>query len=694
MALKRTDFGIGDQEPETRLVDADTLSAMLMDVIPGIFYLIDSELRLRLWNPRFEQLSGYSSGEIGCMSALDFFEESEQDRVREALERCLAEGKAAVDAAVVTADGLSPTHHFQGRRVDINGVAMIAGVALDVSRLRAVEAEHARQQVQLERLAGHVPGAVYQLQRDHRSGRMWLPYASSKFLEVFGTDYQSVADDAQPLFERIHDADRDRVIRSVERSAETLEPFFEQFRMYPVGRPCTDENLEWVEVDSGPEKLGDGSVMWHGFARLVTQRRHLERKLTRLAYYDDLTGLPNRAHLHSTLRDELALAARERDGLAVLYLDLDGFNDVNDAWSHAAGDRLLKEVAGRLDSVVSPQGLLGRVGGDEFLVILRGADARTRAESLGEEICRTMEAPMQIDHRQIRMTVSIGISLFPDDAETSEDLARHADTAVYKAKARGPGHWARYTRELTEAARARRYLETELRNAIERESIQVSLQPIVCLETERPVTLEALARWYHWEDGWLSPDRFIAMAEERGMVAALGELVYRRAMDIVAAEDDVNLAINVAPAQLQDPGFCRRLLTLGEEAGLGPERLEVELTERVFLREGAEALKQIHRLRDAGISVTIDDFGTGFSSLGYLRRLPVQHLKIDRTFVRKVEDDDASAAIVRAVTTLAHDLGMRVTAEGVETQAEADFVRDAGCDFAQGWFFGRPDLVE
>jgi EAL domain-containing protein (putative c-di-GMP-specific phosphodiesterase class I) len=178
------------------------------------------------------------------------------------------------------------------------------------------------------------------------------------------------------------------------------------------------------------------------------------------------------------------------------------------------------------------------------------------------------------------------------------------------------------------------------------------------------------------------------------MVAALGELVYRRAMDVVAGQEAVNLAINVAPAQLQDPGFCHRLLTLGEEAGLGPERLEVELTERVFLREGAEALKQIRRLRDAGISVTIDDFGTGFSSLGYLRRLPVQHLKIDRTFVRKVEDDDASAAIVRAVTTLAHDLGMRVTAEGVETQAEADFVREAGCDFAQGWFFGRPDLLE
>lgn len=675
-------------------VDARELSGLLLDVIPGIFYLIDTRGRVRLWNSRLQNLTGYSAEQIGRMSALEFFAKSDQESVELALEKCLVEGYSAIDASVLTARGASPPHHFQGRRVELNGESMIAGVALDVSRLKAVEADHARQRIQLERLASHVPGAVYQLQRDAETGRMWLPYASAKFHEVFGTDYATVAEDAEPLFQRIHERDVERVLKSVNRSAETLEPFFEHFRMYPVGRPQTDENLEWVEVDSGPEKLSDGSVMWHGFARLVTHRRQLERKLTRLAYYDELTGLPNRAHLQSTLRDELTLAGSAREGLAVLYLDLDNFNDINDAWSHAAGDRLLKEVAERLDSLVTGEGVLGRVGGDEFLVILRGRDAARRAEALSDEICRTMEAPMRIDQRQVRMTISIGISLFPDDAESAEDMVRHADAAVYKAKSQGPGCWARYTRELTEAARARRYLETELRSAIEREQIQVSLQPIVSLSDGRPVAVEALARWYHWEDGWLSPDRFVAMAEKRGLVAALGEQVYRRAMRAVAAMEGTNLAINAAPSQLQDPAFCSRLIEMGESAGLGPERLEVEITERAFMRDSTESLKQISRLREAGISVTIDDFGTGFSSLGYLRRLPVQHLKIDRTFVRHIEDDSASAAIVRAVTNLAHDLGMEVTAEGVETAAEAEFVRGVGCDYAQGWYYGRPDLVD
>jgi diguanylate cyclase (GGDEF)-like protein/PAS domain S-box-containing protein len=670
------------------------LSGMLLDVMPGIFYLVDTRKRVRLWNSRFELLTGFSGERIGSMSALDFFDSSDRIEVELALEKCLIDGSASVDASIQTARGPSPPHHFQGLRVEIDGEHMVAGVAVDISRLREVEADHARQRVQLERLASHVPGAVYQLQRNAGDGRLWFPYASGKFHEVFGTDYDAVAKDATRLIERIHADDIDRVLNSVDRSAETLKPFFEHFRMYPVGKPRNEDSMEWIEVDSGPEKLSDGSVMWHGFARLVTHRRQLERKLTRLAYYDDLTGLPNRAHLHSTLQDELGVAASAREGLAVMYLDLDNFNDINDAWSHTAGDHLLKEVGDRLESLVTGDGLLGRIGGDEFLVVLRGGKARERAEALAEDICKTMEAPMRIDQRQVRMTMSIGISLFPDDAESADDLIRHADAAVYKAKSQGSGRWARYTRELTEAARARRYLETELRSAIEREQIQVALQPIVSLNNRKTVSVEALARWYHWEDGWLSPDRFVTMAEKRGLVAALGEQVYRRAMEAVADMDSVHLAINVAPSQLQDPGFSRRLVEMSEAAGLGPQRIEVELTERAFLRDSTQALQQIGRLGEAGINVTIDDFGTGFSSLGYLRRLPVQRLKIDRTFVRHIEDDPASAAIVRAVTSLAHDLGMEVTAEGVETAAEADFVREVGCDFAQGWYFGRPELAE
>ncbi|WP_181918357.1 MULTISPECIES: EAL domain-containing protein [unclassified Wenzhouxiangella] len=670
------------------------IAGMLLDAIPGIFFLVDTRYRIRLWNRRLQKLTGFKSEKIIRMSVLDLFDDSDRVEMELALEKCLIEEQSTVDTSVVIEEGSSPLHHFQNQLVELDGEQMIACVAMDVSRLKEVEAEHARQRVQLERLASHVPGTVYQLQRDHDTGRLWFPYASAKFHQVFGMDYADVAEDASPLIDRIHGADSDRVMQALERSAETMKPFFQELRMYPVGRARTDDAIEWIEIDSGPEKLSDGSVVWHGFARLVTHRRQLERKLTQLAYFDELTGLPNRANLQSTLRDELTAAVSAREGLAVLYLDLDNFNDINDAWSHAAGDRLLKEVGERLKSLVDGEGMLGRIGGDEFLVILRGQRVREQAEALGEAICDTMNAPMHLGDRQVRMTMSIGISMFPCDAETAEDLIRHADAAVYNAKSQGPGRVGRYSRELTEAARARRYLETELRTAIEGEQIQVALQPIVSLEDGKTVAVEALARWYHWEDGWLSPDRFVAMAEKRGLIGALGEQVYRRAMQAVADMPGITLALNVAPGQLQDSSFARRLVDLAQDCGLGAERIEVELTERAFLGDGTLALDQIDRLRYAGINVSIDDFGSGFSSLGYLRRLPAQRLKIDRMFVRQIENDPASAAIVRAVTSLAHDLGMEVTAEGVETANEAEFVRSVGCDYAQGWYYGRPDLVE
>src|SRR5690625_1869176 len=236
--------------------------------------------------------------------------------------------------------------------------------------------------------------------------------------------------------------------------------------------------------------------------------------------------------------------------------------------------------------------VLGRVGGDEFLIMLRAADAGSKAEVLAERIGEVMARPVKLGPREVRVTVSVGISIYPDDAESAQDLIRHADAAVYRAKANGVGHWARYTKTLTEAARARRYLETELRNAIEKHEIQVSLQPIASLGDQRPVSVEALARWHHWENGWLSPNRFVSLAEKRGLAAALGEQVYRRAMQAVVEENIAGrLAINVAASQLQNPEFSGRLLKMCEKAGLAAERLEVEITERAFLNDGTETIK-------------------------------------------------------------------------------------------------------
>lgn len=665
------------------------------ELVPGVFLLVDTEGRMHAWNSRLEELVGLDARRIGSASVLDLLDPSDHFRAICSMRECMKAGVAATDVTLRTAEGVVVPIYVRLRRTEREGQDMIACVGLDISSLKAVEAEHVRQRVRLERLASHVPGVVFQLQRDVDTGRFWLPYASAKFTDVFGASFAEICTDAKQLFDSIDTGDYGRVLRSVERSARMLTPLFEHFRYYPPDKPRSKQHMEWLELDCGPEKLADGSVIWHGFARRVTHRRKLERKLTRLAYYDSLTGLPNRAHMQSTLRDELRMAVRAGQGLAVLYLDLDNFNDINDAWSHAAGDRLLLVIADRLRKVLGEDGLLGRVGGDEFLILLRALVVADRAEALAKEISKVMAEPVQLGAREVRVTVSIGISLFPDDAEQSQDLIRHADAAVYLAKSYGVGRWARYTSELTDAARARRYLETELRTAIERNEIQVSLQPIVSLIDGLPVTEEALARWYHWEDGWLAPDRFVALAEKRGLASALGEQVYRRAMRaVVAVDPNARLAVNVAPSQLQNPKFCERLLRIGAEEGLGPECIEVEITERAFLNDTSDTIEQINQLRRAGISVTIDDFGTGYSSLSYLHRLPVQRLKIDRSFVHRIDKNHANAAIVRAIVGLAHDLDMEVIAEGVETAAEAETVRRLRCDYAQGWFYGRPVLVE
>ena len=684
----------GLQPDLLRDVSPEELQPVLLEVTPGVIYLIDQAGRLLLWNRRLEELTGLDSQRIGHMQALDFFCASDQGRVEKAIERGFESGEVSLDALFRIAGGEPAPFRFQAWRVEIGGQVCLAGSGVDLSDLLEIEEGQERERARVERLARHVPGMIFQLHRDAGSGQFRMPYASAKIYEVFGVAHDEVVDNAMALFQRIHRDDVDRVMRAVEVSADGLSPFYQQFRMCPASGVCTSENMEWVEVDSGPERLPDGSVVWHGFARLVTRRKRLEQRLTKLAYSDDLTGLPNRVQLHSVLEDELSLATASREGLALLYLDLDGFNDINDAWGHTVGDRLLRKVAARLSETVDSDCTLGRVGGDEFLIIARSHASAERAEDLAARIAQAMSAPMRLEERPVRMTISAGISLFPEDADNAEDLIRHADAALFRAKAGGTGNWARYSPDLTEAARARRYLETELRNAIEQDQIQVALQPIVSLTTGLPVAVEALARWHHNEDGWVSPDRFIALAETRGVIGELGEQVYRKAMIAVQKmSQDLRLSVNIAPGQLYDENFCSRLIEIARDVGMDPSRLEVELTERVFMEDAVEPLDQIRRLRKAGVNVAIDDFGTGYASLDYMRRLPVQRLKIDQTFVRHIEDDLTSGAIVRAVSTLARDLGMEVTAEGVETEAEAEFVRKVGCHSAQGWFFGRPKLV-
>jgi len=679
--------------PELPLDEQRELLLAVLESVPGLFFLLDRNGRFCGWNSQLEEVTGYSSAEIAVLNPLDLLEPELHAAFREAIDGVFRDGRGYLEGSLRTRMGLSPPYSYYGRRVMIGGRPMVAGMGLDASKLKEAQHVRFRQARQLHHLARHVPGVIYQLRHDTVNNQFSMPFASAKLAEVLGVELDHVCDDARILFDRIYERDRERVMQAVASGARKLTSFHQQFRL--IGAEGDPDQFEWIEVESSPEQLEDGVVLWHGFARLITQRKLMEEKLTRLAYYDPLTGLANRALLQGELDRLLKQAMSSGSGLAVLHLDLDNFKDINDVWGHSTGDRLLIEVASVLNELVDERSVIGRVGGDDFLVILRGCEVATQAERIAETLCAAMNCPLAVDDRLFRITASVGISLFPKDGQSAEDLVRHADAALYRAKADGPGSWARYSPELTAAAMARRYLETELRIAVEKEQIRVALQPIVHLADGRAAGYEALARWHHSGDGWIDPEQFIEMAENRGLVGPLSEQVYRQAMHRVAdMPAPIFLAINVAPVQLRSAQFVNRLLALARECAFSPERLEVEITERAFLEPIDEILKQIHLLRRHGVSISIDDFGTGYSSLAYFRTLPIQRLKIDQIFVRQIEGHRENAAIVKAAVTLASELGIAVTAEGVQTEAERSFMQQAGCTFAQGWYFGRAELLD
>lgn len=663
----------------------------IINSLPGIYYLLDEEGRFCHWNANLESVTGYSADELAGMTPLDLFEPERQDKVRSILESALESGQASFEAPLLTRYGTTQSFSYFGRSLTIDGRRYIAGLGLDISSLKQAQQARAEQAQQLYHLAAHVPGVIYQLRLDRESGLFSMPFASDKLFEVLGVRHHQVRDNAQSLFDRVFEDDIERVMQAVKISARDLTVFRQQFRLCPPGGSA--EHAEWVEVESSPERLADGGIVWHGFARLITERRRMEDELTQLAYTDSLTGMPNRTQLQIMLDERIADASVIGSGLAILHLDLDNFKDINDVWGHSTGDRLIARLASRLSDCVGEEGTIGRLGGDEFLVLLDGPDAERRAGSLADRLCGVLESPLDLERRVVTVTGSVGVSLFPQDGETAEDLLRHADAAVYRAKAAGPGTWARYTPELTAAAMARRYLETELRSAIEDEQLQVALQPIIEIRTGRIRGYEALARWHHSDDGWIDPEQFIALAESRGLITSLGEQVYLKAMIELAGSEDKLLSINTAPVQLCDPGFAEKLVAMANGCGMKPARIEVEITERVFMEENAQALRQIERLREYGVSLSIDDFGTGYSSLAYLRKLPIQKLKIDQSFIRDVDRVRENGAIVKAILAMARELGLKVTAEGVQTAAELEFLQSIDCDLAQGWHFGRGRVI-
>ena len=444
-----------------------------------------------------------------------------------------------------------------------------------------------------------------------------------------------------------------------------------------------------ISIVSRP-MAGGGWVVTH---EDVSERRRAEKQIAHMAHHDALTDLPNRVLLRQRLAESLA-TLEVGNQLAVFYLDLDNFKNVNDTFGHQFGDALLKCVADRLRERVDANVTVARFGGDEFAIILSGlakiGDAAFLAQSIGEAV----RAPYDLFGYAIRTDTSIGIAVGPDDGNDPDELLKKADMALYRAKTDGRGTYRFFEPEMDACIKARRTLENELRTALAKGEFILHYQPILNLPNNVVSCCEALVRWQHPERGLISPAEFISVAEEIGLIVPLGEWVLRKACaDAANWPSDVKVAVNLSPIQIGSVNLVPTVINALASAGLPASRLELEITEFVVMQNTAAMLTTLHRLHELGMKISMDDFGTGFSALSYLRQFPFNKLKIDRSFIMDLSHDEA-LAIVRAVTTMAKSLGMITTAEGVETSEQLAQVRMLGCTEVQGFFISRPLPIE
>ena len=424
----------------------------------------------------------------------------------------------------------------------------------------------------------------------------------------------------------------------------------------------------------------------------LTEKRKADAEINRLALFDGLTGLANRQRMRLSLDKTLAQLAGPYRPTALFLMDLDRFKAVNDTLGHQAGDLLLKQVAQRLTRVVGDAGLVGRLGGDEFQVVLPGIDQRDTLSALSRELILALSQPYFISGASVAIGCSIGIAITPQHGKDSETLIRNADLALYAAKADGRGVHRFYSDEMLAGAKSRKQLEDDLRIAVTEGAFHLCYQPVVSTKSTRIVGYEALIRWNHPTRGPVSPADFIPIAEECGLIEAIGSWVMRTACNAAAAwPADVRIAVNVSPIQFANPALPALVTSALAQSGLSANRLELEITEGVFLDETASSDQMFKSLKGIGVRLALDDFGTGYSSLGYLRTAPFDKIKIDQSFVKgAAEPGNRNAAIIKAIVMLAETLGMETTAEGVELQDEITLVRDLGCSHIQGYVYGRP----
>jgi diguanylate cyclase (GGDEF)-like protein len=527
------------------------------------------------------------------------------------------------------------------------------------------------------------------------NGSLVFENVSARFARAVGRTSEGLA--RMSLTELIEEAPKpDQATRRAIAAAQAAIGRCEAFSNLALPVRCGAE-VRTIELSARPRYSAQKRFIgYEGVGSDVTEARRAAARIAHMAHHDALTGLPNRPHLLESLHAALAAAARRRHKCALILIDLDRFKAINDTLGHVAGDHLLDQVARCLESVISDDMTAGRLGGDEFAIVVPEMESRGELEQMCLALIGALHGPFHYHEQRLFVGASIGVAIGPDDGMTVEELMRNADLALYRAKGGAGNEICFYDPFLHELSEERRRIELALRGAAEAGELSLNYQPVVNAATGQIESFEALLRWNSAELGPVSPAKFIPIAEETGMLNKIGEWVLRTACHEAARwPAHIGIAVNVSPRQVQDASFLVTLMSALTQAQLAPERLELEVTESVFLELTARTQKVLQQIQSLGVRLAMDDFGTGYSSLGYLRRAEFDTLKIDQSFVQAIRaDDPESTAIVRAVVALAGSLGMKTVAEGVATEEQLALVRSLGCDKIQGFIFSRPVAAE
>jgi diguanylate cyclase (GGDEF)-like protein/PAS domain S-box-containing protein len=523
-------------------------------------------------------------------------------------------------------------------------------------------------------------------------------FMSPQIERLLGYTPQEWCDDPDLWPKVLHPDDRARALAENERHNETGEPFLMEYRMFH-----RDGHVVWVHDEATMVRDAQGAPGYsHGVMMDISERKRGEDSAAFRAYHDELTDLPSRSMFEEFLELSIARARRHDGSVAVLCVDVDDFRLVNDSLGHQLGDGLLKKVAERLREATRETDLVARRGGDQFLMLLSDLEheeigdmdaAVVRSEAAAQRVQEAMAAPFSIDGTELYLSVSIGISLFPQDAEDAGSLQRNADAAMYESKKTGPGGYVVSSRGAFDSG-AKLQFVTRLRKAVESQRWTLYYQPVVELSSGRMTGVEALIRWIEPDGTMIPPNDFIPLAEELGLIELIGDWVVRELVYQARAwrelDMDLEIGFNLSPRQFWQPDLAERIISRIDDGGLDPSRILVEITESSAMMDPDRAQGILWSLARSGLRIAIDDFGTGYSSLSRLREMPVDVLKIDRSFVSGVDEDPAAASIVTAFLELSHGLGMTTLAEGIETPGEFGFLRERGCKLGQGYLFAKP----